>query len=173
VHEAEEERIITLRRSRKLGIKRLRNELHRQYVLRLAIDTIHKVLCRHGLNRLKRPRLVRKKGGKSGIHVLCQATGCRWMSARLGRVSTSRRPSTTVRDIRLLPRLRESRRPRRWPFSIRSSRKWGLSDILCLRPVSSLSDEPFAEYDGELGFGLKPFARRPFPFFRRTVQDEA
>lgn len=57
-----EQLIIELRKRRKLGIKRLRNELHRLHGVRLAIDTIHKVLCRHGLNRLKRPRLVRKKG---------------------------------------------------------------------------------------------------------------
>ena len=56
----EEQRILTLRSDRKLGIKRLRNELIRLDGLRLSVDTIHKVLCRHGLNRLKRPRLVRK-----------------------------------------------------------------------------------------------------------------
>lgn len=60
VGQAEEELIISLRRKRKLGIKRLRNELLRLHDLRLSIDTIHKVLCRHGLNRLKRRRLVRK-----------------------------------------------------------------------------------------------------------------
>ena len=60
VHAAEEQRILTLRDGRKLGIKRLRNELRRLYGIRLSIDTIHKVLCRHGLNRLKRPRLIRK-----------------------------------------------------------------------------------------------------------------
>src|SRR5262245_65273461 len=32
---------------------------------------------------------------------------------------------------------------------------------------SSLADEPFAEHDGELGLGLEPFARRPFPFVSR------
>jgi len=64
VGQAEEERIISLRRSRKLGIKRLRNELYRLDGLHLALDTIHKVLCRHGLNRIKRPKLSRKAGGK-------------------------------------------------------------------------------------------------------------
>lgn len=34
--------------------------MHRLHGLRLSVDTIHKVLCRHGLNRLKRPRLIRK-----------------------------------------------------------------------------------------------------------------
>lgn len=63
-HEAEERKIVELRRKRKLGVKRLRNELIRLFNLRLAIDTIRKVLCRHGLNRLKRPRLIRKTGGK-------------------------------------------------------------------------------------------------------------
>ena len=55
-----EQRILTLRSSRKLGIKRLRHELLRLHGIRLAVDTIHKVLCRHGLNRLKRPKLIRK-----------------------------------------------------------------------------------------------------------------
>ncbi|MEM1384990.1 MAG: IS481 family transposase, partial [Pseudomonadota bacterium] len=56
-----EQLIIKLRKGRKLGIKRLRIELQRLHGVRLAIDTIHKVLCRHGLNRLKRQRLVRKR----------------------------------------------------------------------------------------------------------------
>ena len=46
--------------TRKLGIKRLRNELIRLHGLRLSVDTVHKVICRHGLNRLTRPRLIRK-----------------------------------------------------------------------------------------------------------------
>jgi transposase InsO family protein len=52
--------ILRLRRERKLGIKMLRNELARRHGLELALDTIHKVLVRHGENRLKRPRLKRK-----------------------------------------------------------------------------------------------------------------
>jgi transposase InsO family protein len=59
----EEALILRLRRERKLGIKRLRNELARRHGLKLALDTIHKVLVRHGENRLKRPRL-RRKGTK-------------------------------------------------------------------------------------------------------------
>ncbi len=45
-------------------IKRLRIELIRQHGLRLAIDTIHKVLVRNDANRLKRPKLQRKKKWK-------------------------------------------------------------------------------------------------------------
>jgi hypothetical protein len=37
---------------------------------------------------------------------------------------------------------------------------------------SSLSDEPFAEDDGELGLGLEPLTRRPLPFFGRVVENE-
>jgi hypothetical protein len=48
----------------------------------------------------------------------------------------------------------------------------GVSDILCLRPVSSLADEPLAEDDGELGSGLSPFSRRPFPFRCRVIKNE-
>ena len=61
VFEREEKLILELRRERKLGIKRLRNELIRERGLKLAIDTIHKVLVRHGENRLKRPKLQGKK----------------------------------------------------------------------------------------------------------------
>src|SRR3954453_21196723 len=59
----QEELILRLRRERKLGIKRLRDELVRRHGLKLALDTIHKVLVRHGENRLERPRL-RRKGTK-------------------------------------------------------------------------------------------------------------
>ena len=52
--------ILRLRRERKLGIKTLRNELARRHGLELALDTIHKVLVRHGENRLERPRPKRK-----------------------------------------------------------------------------------------------------------------
>jgi len=52
--------ILRLRRERRLGIERLRNELVRRHGLKLALDTIHKVLVRHGENRLERPRLKRK-----------------------------------------------------------------------------------------------------------------
>lgn len=52
--------ILELRRTRKLGIKRLRIELIREHGLRLAPDTIHKVLVRHSEDQLRRPRLRRK-----------------------------------------------------------------------------------------------------------------
>lgn len=64
VFKREEQLILVLRRERKLGIKRLRIELIRQHGLRLAIDTIHKVLVRHAENHLKRPKLQRKKKWK-------------------------------------------------------------------------------------------------------------
>jgi transposase-like protein len=60
VFDEQEALILRLRRERELGIKRLRNELARRHGLRLALDTIHKVLVRHGENRLERPRLKRK-----------------------------------------------------------------------------------------------------------------
>ena len=55
--------ILQLRRARKLGIKRPRNELIHEHGLRLALDTIHKVLVRHGESLLHRPKL-RRKGTK-------------------------------------------------------------------------------------------------------------
>lgn len=48
----------------------------------------------------------------------------------------------------------------------------GLSDDLCVRRFASLSDEAFAEGDGELCFRLEPFTRWPFPFLGGMVQDE-
>jgi transposase InsO family protein len=59
----EEVLILKLRRERKLGIKQLAHELHREHGLQLAPDTVRKVLARHGESQLKRPRL-RRKGGK-------------------------------------------------------------------------------------------------------------
>jgi hypothetical protein len=38
----------------------LRNELARRHGLKLALDTIHKVLVRYGENQLRRPRLERE-----------------------------------------------------------------------------------------------------------------
>jgi transposase-like protein len=61
VLEREEGLILQPRRERKLGLKRLRIELIRSHGLRLSLDTLHKVLVRHGLNRLPhRPKLKRK-----------------------------------------------------------------------------------------------------------------
>jgi transposase InsO family protein len=60
VFEREEALVLQLRRERKLGIKQLAHELHREHGLRLAPDTVRQVLVRHGENRLKRPRLRRK-----------------------------------------------------------------------------------------------------------------
>ena len=48
--------ILSLRRDRKLGIKQLRNELVRQHDLTLSLDTIQRVLVRHGEQVLKRSR---------------------------------------------------------------------------------------------------------------------
>ena len=59
----EEALILKLRRERKLGIKQLAHELHREHGLQLAPDTVRKVLARHGESQLKRPRL-RRKGRK-------------------------------------------------------------------------------------------------------------
>jgi transposase InsO family protein len=60
VFEREETLILKLRRERKLGVKQLAHELHREHGLRLAPDTVRKALARHGENQLKRPRLKRK-----------------------------------------------------------------------------------------------------------------
>jgi len=56
----QEKLILALRRERRLGIKQLRNELIRQHNLALSLDTIHRVLVRHGEHVLKPPRRWRK-----------------------------------------------------------------------------------------------------------------
>jgi len=52
--------ILELRRSRRLGIKRLRNELIRLHQVRLSLATLHKVLRRHGESRLPERRWRRR-----------------------------------------------------------------------------------------------------------------
>ncbi len=52
--------VLDLRRSRHLGIKQLRSELLRQHGLALSLDTLHRILVRHGEQHLKRPKLTRK-----------------------------------------------------------------------------------------------------------------
>jgi len=53
--------ILELRRTRRLGVKRLRHELRRLHGLRLSPATIHKVLARHALNVLPRRKRSRHK----------------------------------------------------------------------------------------------------------------
>jgi transposase-like protein len=49
-----------LRRSRSLGVKRLRNELIRQHGLALSLGAIHRVLVRHRVQHIERARRRRK-----------------------------------------------------------------------------------------------------------------
>ena len=58
VGETQEALILGLRQERRLGVKRLRNELQRLHDVRLSAATIHKILTRHGVNVL----LARKRG---------------------------------------------------------------------------------------------------------------
>jgi transposase InsO family protein len=53
--------ILGIRRERRLGVKRIRNELQRLHALRLSAATIHKVLARHGLNSLPTRKRARHK----------------------------------------------------------------------------------------------------------------
>ena len=55
--------ILDLRRTRSLGVKRLRNELIRQHDLPLSLDTIHRVLVRYGVQHLDQVR-TRHKGAR-------------------------------------------------------------------------------------------------------------
>lgn len=55
-HDSEKEAILSLRSKRKLGARRLQNELRRLHNIRLSLATIHKVLSRSGVGPLKRRR---------------------------------------------------------------------------------------------------------------------
>ena len=61
VDEALQAAILDLRRARRLGAKRLRNELHRLHGVRLSAATVHKVLVRHGLSVLPTRKRSRHK----------------------------------------------------------------------------------------------------------------
>ena len=58
VGEIQEALIVNLRRERRLGVKRIRNELKRLHEVGLSAATVHKVLARHALNVLP----FRKRG---------------------------------------------------------------------------------------------------------------
>jgi transposase InsO family protein len=59
VFSQEEERILALRSERKLGARRIRNELYRNHGTHLGLATIHKVLTRNQVSPLKRKRRVK------------------------------------------------------------------------------------------------------------------
>ena len=80
VFEREEQLISALRTQRRLGSKRLRNELLRLHGLRLSAATVHRALLRLELNRLPQRRLRRHH--RHAIAARFLATGCRWTSAR-------------------------------------------------------------------------------------------
>ncbi len=61
VGKAQEVLILDLRRERRLGVRRLRNELQRLHDVRLSAATIHKVLVRHGLNVLPMRKRSRRE----------------------------------------------------------------------------------------------------------------
>jgi transposase InsO family protein len=63
--------ILELRRTRRLGIKRLRHELHRLHGLLLSPATLHKILLRHALNVLPRRKRNRHKPRRYSRPVPC------------------------------------------------------------------------------------------------------
>ena len=56
VGEQEQSWILDLRKSRKLGARRIQNELYREQGCSLGLATIHKVLTRHNVKPVKRHR---------------------------------------------------------------------------------------------------------------------
>jgi transposase InsO family protein len=55
----EEKQILTLRSERKMGARRIKNELYRNLTTHLSLATIHKVLTRNQVSPLKRKRRVK------------------------------------------------------------------------------------------------------------------
>jgi hypothetical protein len=83
-----------MRGERELGIETLRNELARRHGLELALDTTHKVLVRHGEDRLKRPRLERKGTRRHSRPV--PGDRVRMDTCKIRPGSTNTPPSTTA-----------------------------------------------------------------------------
>jgi len=52
--------ILGLRNKRNLGARRIQNELLREHGLSLSLDTIHKVLTKHNVKPIRRPRKKKK-----------------------------------------------------------------------------------------------------------------
>ena len=52
----EEALILSLRNKRKLGARRIQNELQREHRLSLSLATIHKILTKNNVKPLKRPK---------------------------------------------------------------------------------------------------------------------
>lgn len=91
VDEALQAAILDLRRARRLGAKRLRNELQRLHGVRLSAATVHKVLVQHGLSVLPtRNAHVTSRNATTGR---CQVIACRWIRARSDPVYTNSPPS--------------------------------------------------------------------------------
>ena len=59
-----------------------------------------------------------------------------------------------------------------WLKRMHPGNEAGTVGSFVLRPCQSLSEEPIAEDDGELGPGLEPLARRPFPFVGLSIEDQ-
>ncbi len=56
VYQREESLILEMRKNRRLGARRIQNELLRLHEISLSLRTIHKILSRHNVKPLKRPR---------------------------------------------------------------------------------------------------------------------
>ena len=116
-----------------------------------------------GLNDLRCARVVLQFAAKAeNLHVNAPIEHVLVDPGRLQKILSAKRPLRSAE---------ERDKQRVFAFGQRDVRA-GLSGILCVRLISSLSDEPFAEDDGELGLGLEPLPRSPLPFLRRVVENE-
>ena len=95
---AEEKLVLDLRRERRLGVKRLRNELRRLHGLHLSSTTVHKILVRHNLSVLPTRRRGRRKPKRYSRPVPGRA---RAIASRMRRsVSCARAASSRIRRPR-------------------------------------------------------------------------
>ena len=105
VFACEEALILELRRSRRLGIKRLRNELIREHGLKLALATTHKVLVHHGENRLEKPPFGREGRKRCGRPIVA----CGQNPVERG--SSGPKTRSTIISSQVLPPRRSSMAP--------------------------------------------------------------
>ena len=91
VDEALQAAILDVRRARRLGAKRLRNELQRPHGVQLSAATVHKVLVQHGLSVLPARKRSRHKPKRYNRPV--PGDPCRWIRARSDPVYTNSPPS--------------------------------------------------------------------------------
>ncbi len=137
-----------------------------------AFQILHKL--RSGMVRPNQDRI----GGQPKNHVEVDET---WVGGRTrgeGRGVHHKVPVSCAIEVRhrkpgtKLDNRKDGRYAGRVRLAVVLDRSAGECQKICARAVLSDIDEPFAEDDGELCFGLEPFPRRTFPRLGRMIENE-